>query len=44
MVSTLMPGAIRTQAPKLGEHTEDVLREVGYSDADIQRLRSAGTV
>jgi formyl-CoA transferase len=35
------PGAIRTQAPKLGEHTDEVLREIGYSDVDISRLRDA---
>jgi crotonobetainyl-CoA:carnitine CoA-transferase CaiB-like acyl-CoA transferase len=38
------PGAIRTQAPKLGEHTDDVLREIGYAEADIRRLKEAGVV
>ena len=38
------PGAIRTQAPKLGEHTDEVLREIGYADTDIARLRAAGIV
>jgi len=38
------PGAIRTPAPKLGEHTDDVLRGIGYSDADIARLRAAKIV
>jgi formyl-CoA transferase len=38
------PGAIRMQAPKLGEHTDEVLAEIGYAVADIQRLRSAGIV
>src|SRR5690349_1963525 len=33
------PGAIRTPAPKLGEHTDEVLHEIGYSDAEIARLR-----
>ena len=38
------PGAIRTPAPKLGEHTDDVLRGIGYNDADIARLRAAKIV
>jgi formyl-CoA transferase len=33
------PGAIRSVAPKLGEHTEEVLRGAGYSDAEIGELR-----
>lgn len=27
-------------APLLGEHNEEVLKELGYSDADIQALRA----
>jgi formyl-CoA transferase len=38
------PGAIRTPAPKLGEHTDEVLRGIGYTDADIARLRAAKIV
>ena len=38
------PGAIRTHAPRLGEHTHDVLRSLGYSDADIDGLRRSGTI
>lgn len=38
------PGAIRGRAPLAGEHTEAVLAEIGYSNADIDRLRRAGAV
>ena len=31
-------------APALGEHTDEVLREAGYSEADVKRMRDAGTV
>ena len=33
------PGAIRSPAPKLGEHTETVLKSIGYTRADIEKLR-----
>ncbi len=38
------PGAIRTPAPGLGEHTEGVLAEIGYSKEDIAGLRQKGIV
>ena len=38
------PAAIRRHPPLLGEHTEEVLAEVGYSPAEIARLREAGAV
>ena len=41
---SVTPGAIRTPAPKLGEHTQEVLRGIGYSEADIERLRAAKIV
>jgi len=36
------PGAVRRLAPKRGEHTEEVLKEAGYSQAEIDEMRSAG--
>jgi formyl-CoA transferase len=38
------PGGIRAQAPKLGEHTDAILGEIGYSTAEITALRKGGTV
>jgi crotonobetainyl-CoA:carnitine CoA-transferase CaiB-like acyl-CoA transferase len=32
------PGSVRRAAPLLGQHTREVLREYGYSDAQIDRL------
>ena len=33
------PGAIRTAAPKLGQHTDEVLHDFGYSAQEIASLR-----
>ena len=38
------PGAVRLVPPLLGEHTDEVLREIGVNDAGITRLREAGVV
>jgi crotonobetainyl-CoA:carnitine CoA-transferase CaiB-like acyl-CoA transferase len=38
------PPDVRRRAPQLGEHTTEVLRETGYSDADIQALRTEHAV
>src|SRR5260221_3682752 len=38
------PVEYRLAPPALGQHTEDVLRGLGKSDADIARLRSSGVI
>ena len=38
------PGDIDWIGPALGEHTDSVLRTLGYADADIARMRAAGTI
>jgi formyl-CoA transferase len=38
------PCEIRTAPPTLGQHTEEILRELGYDKAAIQACREAGAV
>ncbi len=38
------PGEIRRAAPLLGEHTEETLTELGYSEKEIADLRERGVV
>jgi formyl-CoA transferase len=38
------PGDIDWIGPALGEHTDAVLRTLGYADADIERMRKAGMI
>jgi crotonobetainyl-CoA:carnitine CoA-transferase CaiB-like acyl-CoA transferase len=38
------PGSVRRAAPVLGQHTREVLREHGYSDAQIDQLAEEGAI
>ena len=38
------PGAVSSPGPLLGEHTRDVLAELGYGEAEISELEEAGAV
>jgi formyl-CoA transferase len=38
------PGAVQHRAPRLGEHTDGVLREIGLSDEQIAAMRSRGVI
>jgi crotonobetainyl-CoA:carnitine CoA-transferase CaiB-like acyl-CoA transferase len=38
------PAAVRRHPPLLGEHTDDVLRELGYDESEISALRRDGAV
>ena len=36
------PEAIPEEAPKLGQHTDELLHELGYGDLEIERLKGEG--
>lgn len=38
------PATVRTPPPALGEHTEEVLAELGYSASEIEALRASGAL
>ena len=38
------PGAVLDPAPILGQHSREVLSELGFSDAEIETLAAAGDV
>jgi benzylsuccinate CoA-transferase BbsF subunit len=38
------PSTIGSPAPLLGQHTEEILRELGYSDAQVEELKKSGAL
>ena len=38
------PASLRRHPPRLGEHTDEVLAEAGFSSAEIAKLRAAGLI
>ena len=38
------PGAIRTGPPAVGQHTNEVLKALGYSDGELRAFRQEGVV
>jgi len=38
------PGDVRRRAPTLGEHTDEVLMELGFSADEIANFRNEGVV
>jgi crotonobetainyl-CoA:carnitine CoA-transferase CaiB-like acyl-CoA transferase len=38
------PGVFRGPAPRLGEHSEEVLIELGFSRSEVERLESDGVI
>ena len=38
------PTRVRSDAPELGEHSQEILAELGYDDARIRALTESGVV
>jgi crotonobetainyl-CoA:carnitine CoA-transferase CaiB-like acyl-CoA transferase len=38
------PGSVRTLAPSVGQHTDAILRDLGYDDGRIAQLRAASDI
>jgi crotonobetainyl-CoA:carnitine CoA-transferase CaiB-like acyl-CoA transferase len=44
IVMSRTPSRIRTPPPTMGEHAEEILRELGFDDRQIADLRAAGVL
>ena len=42
---SVTPGSVRSPSPRLGEHTDEVLRELlGLGKSEIDALRASGAI
>jgi len=41
---SLTPGTIRSHAPELGEHTDEILTEMGMSLDTLEAFRAGGVI
>jgi crotonobetainyl-CoA:carnitine CoA-transferase CaiB-like acyl-CoA transferase len=41
---TETPGSIARRAPMVGEHTDEILEEIGVSTEHVARLRNQGAI
>ena len=44
MKFSAMPGRMRRVAPEFGEHTDEILKTIGYSRSKIKILREKGVI
>jgi formyl-CoA transferase/CoA:oxalate CoA-transferase len=38
------PASCRLPAPELGQHTEEILAELGYDESEIAEMRQEGVI
>jgi len=44
IVMSRTPASVVSGGPEQGEHTQDILKEFGYSDSEISQLRDKNIV